>query len=249
MLQRRARRVIRRTEQDRLGRRRNRPSHRIKIMNTAPAQWHRDRGCAGYCYRDRISLEAAPGVDHLIPRLAGSLQQVVKHSDRAGAESNLLSRHAKSPAERVCHLSVSKIGIAVHLRGNRRCSGLDDARKWGERVFIAGKLDRPLPIHSWGWLDRIARQSGNGRPNLDQIRTSPRGVLKIAAASPGRSRGGHQPISTSAKISLLRPPSHSSTRAGSPAISILRSSTWRPPADGCLTLLDQCTKKGNCGST
>src|SRR5512132_446252 len=227
-----ASRVVRRTEQDRPGSWSDRPPHRVKIMNSARTEWHRYRGRTSHWYCDRISLEAAPRVDHLITGLAGGLQQVVEHRHRAGAESELLCSDAKVTADFPSQLCVGNVGVTVHL-GHYRGSGFDDARERGERVLVAGQLEGGPVAHLWRrFSSLVRRQSRDGGANLDQIRTSPRGVLKIAAARPGRSRGEHQPMSTSAKISLLRPPSHSSTRAGSPAISILSSSTSRPPAEG-----------------
>ena len=79
MLQRRTCRVVRRTEHDRLRSRGNRPPHRIKIMNSARTQRHRHLSRACQRYRDRIGLEAAPRVDHLVASLTRGLQQVVEH--------------------------------------------------------------------------------------------------------------------------------------------------------------------------
>ena len=84
--QRRPGRVVRRAEHDRLGGRGDRRPHRLEIVHRARAQRHRHRGRAGDLHRDRVGLEAAPGVDHLVAGLADGLQQVIEHRHRAGAE-------------------------------------------------------------------------------------------------------------------------------------------------------------------
>ena len=137
MLQRRARRVVRRTEHDRLGSRGDRPPHRIKIMNSAGTQRHRHRGRAGHRYRDRIRLEAAPRVDHLIAGLTGGLQQVVQHRHRAGAEGKLLGGHAEPTAQRVRSSQRWQYRGSGSSRGHRGGGGLNDARKRWVRVFVA----------------------------------------------------------------------------------------------------------------
>jgi hypothetical protein len=189
MLECRTGRVVRRTQHDRLCGRCNRSPHGIKIMNSAPTQRHRHLSCTCHRYRDRIRLKAAPCEDHFVASLTGGLKQVIEHRHRAGPKSELFAGHTKPDAQRIGHLSIRDVGVAVHpaYRSHR---GLNDTRKRREGIFVTGQLERGgLNQPRSRFAGRIDRQTPDSRPQFDQIRTSPRGVLKIAAARPVRSRG------------------------------------------------------------
>src|SRR6186997_306535 len=157
MLQCRASRVVRRTEQDRLGSWSHSSPHRIKIMNSARSEWHRYRGRTSDWDGDRISLEAAPRVDHLMPGFTGGLQQVIEHRYRAGAESELLCRHAKAGADFPSQLGVGNVGVTVHL-GHCRGGGFQNAREWREGVLVAGQLEGGPVTNLWRRFASLVRR-------------------------------------------------------------------------------------------
>ena len=81
------------------------------------------------------------------------------------------------------------------------------------------------------------------------MRTTPDGVVNTAATTPGWPFGATHSTSRSSSTRFILPPSHSSTRAWSPAISSLVRAMSPPPADGCCSgSLSHWTKKGSCGS-
>ena len=137
-------RVVRRADENR-----TRPigdplRHGVEVEPGIRGQWHLDPGGAGHLCGDRVRLERAPGVDHLVAGLADRVQQVVEEGDRAGADGQVARRNPQPLGELRHQSSGGQVGVAVD-RLRRSTNGVDQLGRRRERVLVAGELVRRPP--------------------------------------------------------------------------------------------------------
>ena len=175
--QRRPGRVVRRAQQHHPGQGRDRRLHGREVVHRARTERHGHGRRAGDGHGDRVGLEAAPGVDHLVAGLAARLQQVVEHRHRPGAEGQPVRRHPEPLAQRRRHRDVAHVRVAVHLRHRPR-RRLQHAGQRGIGVLVAGQLvGDQVPVDRGRWLARLVdRHPADGRPHphCGHVRSGPR---------------------------------------------------------------------------
>ena len=95
----------------------DRRQHGLEVVALVRQQRHLDAGRTGDLRPDRVGLEAAPGVQHLVARPGGRRDDLAAHRDAARAERDRLRRHVEPLRDRVDQSARERIGVAVDVLG------------------------------------------------------------------------------------------------------------------------------------
>lgn len=147
----RAGRVVGRAHEDDAGALGDRRGHGIEVVPVVCGQWHLHRDCAGDGDDDRVGLEGAPGVDDLVARVAGRLDDLGEDADGPGARGDLLPRHVEVLGESIGECRNAHVGVPVDLRDRL----LDDREHRRERrvgVLVGRDLVDGQPCPGAGGL-------------------------------------------------------------------------------------------------
>jgi hypothetical protein len=107
------------------------------------------RGRAGQLDGDRVGLEGAPGVDHLVTVGDRRLQQVVEQRDRPGPDREIAHRYAEAVRQRLEQVDGAHVRVPVHLRRGLGRGG-EHAGERRVRVLVTGQLVRRPAVGARG---------------------------------------------------------------------------------------------------
>jgi hypothetical protein len=169
-------RVVGSAEQQHTRVRGHRSGESLQVVHRTGSEGHRTGRRAGELHRDRVRLEAPPGVDHLVAGFTQGVQQVVQHRHRPGAERDPLRAHVQPRRHGRRECGVAHVRIAVHLRTGlngrsqhlrQRRIGILVARQLVRRPRLSPG-SRRLPCGRAGRQPRpVDRQARHGRPDAD----------------------------------------------------------------------------------
>ena len=136
-----------------------------KRLGTGDLGGAHDRGV------DRVGLEAAPAVQHLVARIGVGQQDLLQEAHRSAADADLVDAQPETVGQGGAQLAGAVVGVAVEGGGGRAVDGGEHRRQRRERVLVRGQLDgRVQVVVGHGDLGRAARlvhgQRGQCRAGL-----------------------------------------------------------------------------------
>ena len=168
-------RVVRVAHEDQPGAVGDRGEHRVEVVGVV-GQRHLHRGGAGGADLQRVDLEAAPAVQHLVADGGGDLDQLLAQADRPAADGDVL--RGEGPVDvlgqALLQLDVAVVGIAVDVVGGL----LDRGPHAGQRPvhrLVAGDLDgarHRLARGIGGQIGQFGAQAGGHATSLWGARTA-----------------------------------------------------------------------------